>query len=70
MSGKPLFIAMPRLPSTTPFPSSQATDPDTGVSLRVYYGELFGQNTRSLVHDVIWGKTLTSEYALRLVIPL
>lgn len=70
MSGKPFYLAMPRLPSTDPFPSAQSIDPTTGISLRMYHGEVFGQNQRALVHDVIWGKMLTPEYAMRLCFPI
>lgn len=70
MSGSPLFVAMPMLPTTSPFISASANDPDTGVSVRVQHGELFGQNTRGVIHDVIWGKTYVPEYCMRLIIPL
>lgn len=70
MSGNPLFLAMPRLPDETPFPTSRSTDPTTGCSLRTYYGSRFGENERGMVHDAIWGKRLVPEYALKLVIPL
>lgn len=69
-SGNSLFLAMPRLPEEIPFPTANKTDPDTGVSLRMYYGSLFGQNQRGFVHDVIWGSTLVPEYSMRLVFPL
>lgn len=68
-SGNPLFLAMPSLPNTTPFPSSSKSDPDTGVSLRAYYGEQFGQNARGLVTDVIWGSTLVPEYSMKIAFP-
>lgn len=70
MAGKPFFLAMPKLPSTDPFPSSQTIDSDTGVSLRMYHGEVFGMNQRALVHDVIWGKTFVDEYCMRILFPL
>jgi hypothetical protein len=70
MSGDAGFLAMPRLPDEVPFPTSAMTDPDTGVSMRQYYGSLFGQNQRGMIHDVIWGSTLVPEYGLSLVFPL
>lgn len=70
MSGKPLYVAMPRLPSTDPFPSAQSIDEDSGVSLRMYYGEVFGQNQRALVHDAIWGSSFVDEYCMRVLFPL
>jgi hypothetical protein len=70
VGGNALFLAMPRLPDQFPFPSSQEVDEETGVSMRVYYGNIPTQNVMGLVHDVIWGKTLVEEYALRLAFPL
>lgn len=69
-SGNPLFLAMPALPTQTPFPTGNAVDPDTGVSIRQYYGSLFGQNVRGMVHDCIWGSSLVDEYAMALIFPL
>jgi hypothetical protein len=69
-SGNPLYLAMPRLPEEVPFPTSNEIDPETGVSMRMYYGSLFGQNQRGMIHDIIWGKTLVDEYALMLAFPL
>jgi len=70
MAGDPLFLAMPQLPEEVPFPTSNQTDPDSGVSLRMYYGSLFGQNQRGIIHDCIWGKTLVGEYAMRILFPV
>jgi hypothetical protein len=69
-AGDPLFLAMPRLPEEVPFPTASTTDPDTGVSLRMYYGSKFGENQRGMIHDVIWGSTLVPEYAMALIFPL
>ena len=70
MSGNPLFLAMPRLPEEVPYPTSVAMDPDSGASIRQYYGSLFGQNQRGSVHDVIWGSTLVDEYSMLIALPL
>lgn len=70
MAGKPLYVAMPRLPEEVPFPTAIAQDSDSGCSIRQYYGSLFGQNQRGMVHDVIWGKTLVDEYAMMVALPL
>lgn len=70
MSGDPLYLAMPQLPEEVPFPTSNELDPMTGVSLRMYYGSLFGQNSRGMVHDAIWGKTMVDEYATMVALPL
>lgn len=70
MSGDPLFLGMPRLPDEVPFPTARSTDPETGVSLRSYYGTLFGQNQRGLIHDAIWGKVLAKDYAMKVALPV
>ncbi len=69
-SGNPLFLGMPMLPEEVPFPTGNETDPDTGVSLRMYYGSLFGQNQRGMIHDAIWGKKLVPEYSMSVIFPL
>lgn len=69
-AGNPLFIGMPMLPEEVPFPTGNEVDPDTGVSLRMYYGSLFGQNQRGMIHDAIWGKKLVPEYAMSIIFPL
>lgn len=69
-SGNPLFLAMPALPDQTPFPTGNAYDPDTGVSLRQYYGAQFGQNLMGMVHDCIWGSTLVPENSMALIFPV
>lgn len=69
MAGNPLFLAMPKLPDEVPYPTSVQQDPDSGASIRQYYGSLFGQNQRGMVHDVIWGSTLVDEYALMVALP-
>lgn len=69
-AGDPLFLAMPRLPDQAPFYTGNESDPETGVSLRMYYGTLFGQNQMGMIHDCIWGSTLVDEYAMALIFPL
>lgn len=69
-AGNPLFIGMPMLPEEVPFPTGNEVDPDTGVSLRMYYGSLFGQNQRGMIHDAIWGKKLVGEYSMSAIFPL
>ena len=70
MAGKPLYVAMPRLPNTDPFKCVSETDPDSGVSLRLYSGYQFLQNCYGQVTDCVWGKVLVPEYTMRLVIPI
>lgn len=69
-TGDAFYIAMPKLPEEVPFPTSSEHDADTGVSIRQYYGSLFGQNQRGMVHDCIWGSTLVDEYAISVIFPL
>jgi hypothetical protein len=69
-SGNPLFLGMPMLPEEVPFPTGNEVDPDTGVSLRMYYGSLFGQNQRGMIHDAIWGKRLVPEYSMSVIFSL
>ena len=68
-SGNPLFLAMPRLPEQVPYPTANESDPESGVSLRMYYGSLFGQNQSGFVHDAIWGSTMVDENAMRILFP-
>lgn len=69
-AGDPLFLAMPRLPEEVPYPTAVSMDPDSGASIRQYYGSLFGQNQRGMIHDVIWGATLVPEYAMMVALPM
>lgn len=69
-SGNPFFLAMPALPEEVPFPTANKIDPDSGASIRNYYGSLFGQNQRGYVNDAIWGSILVPEYSFKLVFPL
>jgi len=69
-AGDPLFLAMPKLPEEVPYPTSVSQDPDSGASIRQYYGSLFGQNQRGMIHDCIWGKTLVDEYSMMIALPV
>lgn len=69
-AGNPMFLAMPKLPAQVPFPTSNAIDPDTGVSLRMTYGSQLGLNTQVLGYDVIAGKAQVNEYTMALIFPL
>jgi hypothetical protein len=70
VGGDAFFIAMPQLPEQSPFDTANEYDPETGVSLRLTYGSLFGQNQTGMVYDNTWGSTLTPEYSGRLLVPL
>jgi hypothetical protein len=68
--GDPLFLAMPKLPDQRPFDTASTVDKETGVSLRQYYGTLFGQNKQGMVYDCIWGSTLVPEYSQAIIFPV
>lgn len=70
MSGDPLYLAMPQLPDESPFTTVNMVDPDSGASIRHYFGSQFGQNVRAYVRDAIWGSTLVPENTMRLIFPL
>lgn len=69
-SGDQYYLAMPKLPDESPYTTVMTTDPESGVSLRHYFGSQFGQNNRAYVRDVIWGSVLVPENCLRIVFPL
>jgi hypothetical protein len=70
VGGQALFLAMPRLPDQAPFPTANEYDMDTGVSMRMTYGSLFGQNQMGLIHDATWGSVLVPEYSMRIAFPV
>jgi hypothetical protein len=69
-SGNAKFLAMPRLPDEDPFKTASTTDPETGASLRLYTGSVFGNNQRGIVHDAIYGATSVDEYSMRMAFPV
>jgi len=69
-SGDQFYLAMPSLPDVTPFPSSVVVDNETGASMRMYSGAVFGQNQYATVHDCIWGSDLVPDNAMEIVFPL
>ncbi len=70
IGGDSLYISMPRLPDQYPFPTAAEYDPDTGVSMRMTYGSLFGQNQMGMIHDATWGSVLVPEYSMRIAFPV
>lgn len=70
VGGNSLYLAMPRLPDQPPFPTSNEVDEETGVSLRLTYGSILGQNTMGFGQDAIWGSTLPGEYAMKIAFPI
>jgi hypothetical protein len=70
MAGNPLFLAMPQMGNKTPYPSSNSIDPDSGISLRTYYGSAYGIPNDGIVHDGRWGSTLVGDYAMMVALPV
>jgi len=70
VGGKAFYLAMPTLDNQEPFMTATSTDPDTGVSLRNYYGTQFGKNNKGYVTDCIWASTCVPEYSMRVVFPV
>lgn len=70
IGGDAFYLAMPRLPDQYPYPTAAEYDPDTGVSMRMTYGSLFGQNQMGMVHDSTWGSVLVPEYSMRIAFPV
>lgn len=70
LGGEAFYLAMPRLPEQSPYDTANEHDEDTGVSLRLTYGSLFGQNQTGMIYDETHGSVIVPEYAMRYVIPL
>lgn len=70
VSDNALYVAMPALPSTYPFPSATHTDADTSVSIRLYYGVIPFQNTYGWTRDVIWGKDAVPQNTMMIAFPI
>lgn len=69
-SGDQFYMAMPTLPDESPFTTVNMKDPDSGASIRHYFGSQFGLNNRAYVRDAIWGSTLVSENCMRMIFPM
>lgn len=70
VGGDAFYIAMPQLPDQRPFDTANEYDPETGVSLRLTYGSIFGQNQMGMIYDCTWGSVIVPEYSMRFIIPL
>lgn len=70
VGGDAIYIAMPQLPEQRPYDTANEYDSETGVSLRLTYGSLFGQNQTGMIYDATWGSVVVPEYSLRMIIPL
>lgn len=70
MSGKPLYVGMPKLNEMIPYPTANQIDPETGAFVRMYLGSGFGLGTTSMVYDTIYGSTAIPEQVMRILFPL
>lgn len=70
VGGDAFYIAMPQLPEQSPYDTANEYDPETGVSIRLTYGSVFGQNQTGMIYDNVWGSTVVPEYSMRLLVPL
>lgn len=70
LGGDALFMAMPQLPEQSPYDTANEYDPETGASLRLTYGSLFGQNQTGMIYDEVHGSVIVPEYAMRYLVPL
>lgn len=70
VSDNALFVAMPALPSTYPFPSSSAMDSETKVSVRLYYGVIPFKNIYGWTRDVVWGKDAVPQNTMMIAFPI
>ena len=70
LGGEAFYLAMPQLPEQSPYDTANEYDEDTGVSMRLTYGSLFGQNQTGMVYDETHGSVIVPEYSMRYVIPL
>lgn len=70
IGGDALYVAMPQLPEQSPYATANEYDPETGASLRLTYGSLFGQNQTGMIYDETHGSVIVPEYSMRLMVPL
>lgn len=70
VGGDAFFVAMPKLPLQRPYDSSNESDPETGASVRLTYGSVFGQNQMGMIYDEIHGSHIVKQYSGRIIIPL
>ena len=70
LGGDAFYLSMPQLPEQSPFDTANEYDPDTGASLRLTYGSLFGQNQTGMIYDETHGSVIVPEYSMRFLVPL
>lgn len=70
LGGDALYMAMPQLPDQDPYSTANEYDKETGASLRLTWGSLFGQNQTGMIYDEVHGSVLVPEYSMRYLVPL
>lgn len=70
LGGEAFYLAMPQLPEQSPYDTANEYDEDTGCSLRLTYGSLFGQNQTGMIYDETHGSVIVPEYSMRYIIPM
>ena len=70
LGGEAFYLAMPQLPEQAPYDTANEFDEETGASLRLTYGSLFGQNQTGMIYDEVHGSVIVPEYSMRYMIPL
>lgn len=70
IAGKGFYTAIPKLPSQSPYVTSNEMDPESRVALRMTYGTIFGKAEQGIIYDVIWGYKGVAEYMQALIFPL
>lgn len=70
VGGDAFYVAMPQLPDQRPFDTANEYDPETGVSVRMTYGSIFGANQKGIIYDETHGSLVVQQYSMRVIIPL
>jgi hypothetical protein len=70
VGGNAMYLAMPRLPSTEPYISSNVTDKNTGANLRLYYGYIPDKGVKGFVRSIIYGYKAVDEYCMKIAFPV
>lgn len=70
MCDRPFYLAMPKLNNKSPYTTANEMDPDSGISIRHYYGSGFGNDTNGYIRDCLYGATLIPHMSMRIILPV
>lgn len=70
LGGNALYVALPTLPTQTPFPTANKIDDTSKIGLRMTYGTIFGKAEQGIIYDYIMGYTMVPEYTSALIFPI